>query len=122
MHKVYELKEMLCEELEEYGSKGKLDVGDLDIVDKLAHAIKNIDKIIDNYEEEEAYSRADGMNRMRDARGRYTSARMSRRGMSRRGYSRDEGMVMELRELMDEAPDEKTRMEFQKFISKIEGM
>lgn len=29
---------------------------------------------------------------------------------------------MELRELMEDAPDEKTRMEFERFISKIEGM
>ena len=39
-----------------------------------------------------------------------------------RGYSRDENMIAELRELMAEAPDEKTRMEFQKFISKMESM
>ena len=47
MHAVYELKEKLCDELEEYGKKDKLDVGALDIVDKLAHTIKNLDKIIE---------------------------------------------------------------------------
>lgn len=59
MHKLYDLKEMLCEELKEYGTKEKLDVGGLEVVDKLAHAIKNIDKIIEKYEEEE-YSNAMG--------------------------------------------------------------
>ena len=145
MHKMYELKDMLCEELEEYGSKDKLDVGALEIVDKRAHAIKNIYKIIEKYEEEEYSERGsyDGGSYegsyegrgsyARDRMGRFTSSRGGRsyaRGMSRRGgsyanrggYSRGEGMVMELRELMDEAPDEKTRMEFEKFISKIEGM
>ena len=31
-------------------------------------------------------------------------------------------MVEELRDLMQDAPDEQTRMEFQRFISKIEQM
>ena len=31
-------------------------------------------------------------------------------------------MIDELRDLMHEAPDEQTRMEFQRFISKIEKM
>ena len=57
MHRLEELKEMLCEELEEYGSKEKLDMGGLEIVDKLAHAIKNIDKIMDSEYSEGRYSR-----------------------------------------------------------------
>ena len=141
MHKLYELKEMLCEELEEYGSKDKLDVGGLDIVDKLAHAIKNLDKIIEAYEEEEYSSRGsyeggsydNGSSYARNGRSGYSRrgsyesggsyARGGRGRYSRaRGYSRDGDMIMELRELMEEAPDEKTRQEFQRFISKIEGM
>jgi len=135
MHKLYELKDMLCEELEEYGSKDKLDVGGLDIVDKLSHTIKNLDKIIEKYEEDEYSMRGsyegatyeNGRSRRRsyarDNRGRYSrnSYERGRRSMAR-GYSRDEDMVMELRELMEDAPDEKTRMEFERFISKIEGM
>lgn len=58
MHKLYELKEMLCEELKEYGDK-KLDAGSLEVIDKLAHAIKNLDKIIEAYDEQE-YSMAGG--------------------------------------------------------------
>lgn len=138
MDKLYDLKEMLCEELKEYGSKGKLDVGGLEIVDKLAHAIKNIDKIIETYEEDGysgamggSYARRGGSyarggsyerggsyarGRRRDSRGRY-----SREG----GYSRAEddvdGMVMELKELMTDLPPEKQR-EVQKFITKIEQM
>ena len=129
MHKIYELKDMLCEELEEYGSKEKLDVGALEIVDKLAHTIKNLDKIIDKYEEEEysqrgsyegnSYARRDSMGRYSRG-GRYSYERGGR--SMARGYSRDEGMVMELRDLMQDAPDEKTRMEFEKFIRKIGGM
>ena len=132
MHKLEELKEMLCEELEEYGSKGKLDVGGLEIVDKLAHAVKNIDKIIEseysegnsyrnsyrgNYGEgsyrgnygEESYRgnygerRGRGRNARRDSMGRYASA----------------DMRMELERLMDEAPDEETRMKLERFMQSM---
>lgn len=60
MDELYKLKEMLMKELEEYGSKGELSGGSLEVVDKLAHAIKNLCKIIEAYEEEEEYSMAGG--------------------------------------------------------------
>lgn len=63
MHELYELKEMLCKELEEYGKKGELSAGTLEIVDKLAHAAKNLGKLIEMYEEEEEYSGAMGGRR-----------------------------------------------------------
>ena len=55
-----------------------------------------------------SYARGDGR---RDSRGRYS-----------RDYSYDESMIEELRELMEDAPDEKTKMEFKKFIRKMESM
>ena len=130
MHELYELKETLCKELEEYGRKGKMNSGDLEVVDKLAHAIKNLDKIIENSDED--YSGARGRNARRDSRGRYASeypmteypmarGRMERGGYSNR-YSNAGNMVSELRELMEDAPDERTRMEFEKFIRKMENM
>ena len=45
MSELYELKEKLCDELKSYGKKD-MTAGSLDVIDKLAHAIKNIDKII----------------------------------------------------------------------------
>jgi len=132
MHAIYELKEKLCDELEEYGEK-KLDAGTLDVVDKLAHTIKNLDKIIENYEGEN-YSGAmydDGMSYERGGRdrgGSYAMAR-GRGGNVRRDsmgrYSRADGskmMIEELRDLMNDAPDERTKMEFKKFIQKMEQM
>lgn len=129
MHGIYELKEMLCKELEEYGSKGELSTGTLEIVDKLAHTVKNLDRIIESYEEEEgSYAYEDGMyykgvrsmNRGGDsyARGRGRNAR--RDSMSR--YSRNSDMVDQLRDLMREAPDEKTRQEIQRLVTKMEQM
>lgn len=126
MHGIYELKETLCDELEEYGTKGKLDLGALEVVDKLAHTIKNLDKIIESYEHDD-YS-GDGMAYDDGMRMRGTSyARGGRRGNVRRDsmgrYSRDNKMMVEeLKDLMHEAPDERTKMEFRKFIDKMETM
>lgn len=160
MHELYELKETLCKNLEEYGRKKDLKAGDLDVIDKLSHSIKNLDKVIEKYEEEEySGARGRGSNAKRDSMGRYSSAMgmMDRDGYSMRGdysnerggysnerggysnerggnysnrseysnrggYSRNSNMIMELRELMEDAPDERTRMEFDKFIRKMESM
>lgn len=140
MHAIYELKEKLCKELEGYGERGELSASILDTVDKLAHAIKNLDKIIEIYEMEEeddgsygggsyrrsydmggdyrrsyddgSYRRGRGRNARRDSRGRYSSEG---------GYSRaSEDMVMQLREMMEEAPDQQTRQEIQRLIKKME--
>lgn len=58
MHKVYKLRDTLCNELEEFGTKEKIDAQSLDMIDKLAHAIKNIDKVLCDYEmrQEQEYS------------------------------------------------------------------
>lgn len=127
MHKLYELKDMLCEELEEYGSKGKLDVGSLDVVDKLAHAVKNIDKIIE-CKEEDAYSNADGMSMGRNgsyggsyARGRGRNARRDAMGRySRMGYSRaEDDFAQEMQDLLKDAPNDHIRQRIQSIISEM---
>lgn len=144
MHELMELKEKLCEELEKYGEE-ELTAGSLEVVDKLAHAIKNLDKIIEAKEMEDggmsmayarggnqgggrggqsnrnglyvrangSYARGRGRNARRDSMGRYSSEN---------GYSGNDDMISELYELMEEAPDEKTRKEFEKFVKKIEMM
>jgi hypothetical protein len=136
MHGIYELKEMLCKELEEYGEKGELSAGTLDIVDKLSHSIKNLDKIIETYEEEEysnyGGSYADGDMPYRDggynggrsyARGRGRNARRDSMGCySSRGYSRAGDMVDQLRKLMNDAPDDRTRQKIQNLVSEMEMM
>lgn len=123
MHELYELKDKLLQELEEYGTK-ELSAGTLDVVDKLSHAVKNLCKIIEMKEDEEEYSGDMMGNRMMDgtsyarggnrggsrggsyrgsyegrggsyARGRGSNARRDSMGRysSERGYSRD-GMEM----------------------------
>lgn len=59
MRKLYALKDMIIDDLKEYADKGKIDSVSLEAIDKLAHAGKNICKIIDYCEgEEEGYSNA----------------------------------------------------------------
>lgn len=142
MHAIYELKEMLCKELEEYGQKGELTTGSLEVIDKLAHAIKNICKIIETCEEEDYSSRGgsyEGGMGGGNTGGSY--ARGGRRGGGRRGganqygsyarggryfreggYSRGEGveeMVESIRGMMQELPQEVQR-DAQRFVEKLE--
>ena len=126
MKELYELKEKLCKELEEYGHKD-MSAGSLDVIDKLAHSIKNIDKIIECYEDEEysgSYRRSnDGDYAMDYDKRSYARRRGGRRSYDgMRGYSYHGKMVDELKDLMEDAPDEKTRQEFHKFIQKLEMM
>ena len=126
--------EVLTDEIEEVSKKlekaGGMSAGDLETVDKLAHALKSIKTTIAMMESEGGYSgryypmggmayndgRAynDGMSyaRNRDSMGRY----------SRRGYSRaEDGMqelIGEMRDMMGSLPDDKRR-EVQRFIDRM---
>lgn len=126
MHELYELKEMLCKELKEYGEKGEMTAGTLDVVDKLAHTVKNLDKIIEAYEGEGSsgyypYAYDDGMNRDgRSYNGSYRGRSYARRRDSMGRYSRD-GLADKMRELMSDAPDDRTRQEIKRLIEKLEN-
>jgi len=58
-----------------------------------------------------SYARGRGRNARRDSMGRYSSER---------GYSRDDGMVEQLRELMEDAPNEQIKRDMERLVSKIE--
>ena len=130
MHKLYELKEKLMDELNEYSDKEEMSAGDLEVVDKLTHTIKNLCKIIEDAEE---YSEAGGSyegggsyrnqysNRGSYAQGGGRGGRGGNRGQRARrgGYSSYGSMVERLEELMDEAPDMRTRQEIERLINKM---
>jgi hypothetical protein len=124
MHELYELKELLCKELEEIGGKGELTAGSLETVDTLAHALKNIDKIIESKEDEEYSGRYyDGSYNRSYARGRTNARRDSMGRYSREGYSRAAGdMADRMRSMAAEAPDETTRREMERMADKMEKM
>lgn len=149
MHELYEDLEEMCEVLADELNKtndklnksgGQISAGDVKYIDELTHGIKSIKTTIAMMETEDEYSgdydsdmnmRGGRNNRGYSRRGSYArgrgrGSRAKRDSMGRysseMGYSRDDGMIMELRELMEDAPDEKTRMEFQRFIKKMEQM
>ena len=119
MHNIHKLKDMLIEELEEYGEKGEMTPGSLEVIDKLAHATKNVCKIIEECEGDGEYSSRGyyyprggsyARNRRRDEMGRYSRAED---GMN--------DLLTEMREIMPMLPEEKRR-EAQRFVDKMHGM
>ena len=140
MHK---MMEFVCKELEDLERKadkdGKLSMAEVQYADMLTNMKKNIlkaDEMMGEGEFSIAGSYARGGNRnpnrglydggygdMSYARGRRNARRDGMGRYSRDGYSRDsEEMVEQLRDLMEDAPDEQTRKEFEKFIRKVEQM
>lgn len=130
MHKLIDYVCDQLDELERKADKGSLTMSEIQYADTLAHLKKNLMKAEEMSDEgySMGYGRSyrDGMydggsyarGRRRDSMGRYSSG-----GGYSRGYSMaDDEMMSELHELMNNAPDEKTRQEFQKFIKKIESM
>ena len=140
MHKLCEYIDEELMELERKVGKGqKLNASEIEYGDKLAHWKKSL-LTNEAMEDEGEYSGYGGRSYARDGRGRsrggssydggsygmdsYARGR-KRDSMGRyssEGYSRDEEMISELHRLMEDAPDEKTRQEFKRFITKIESM
>ena len=119
MHK---LLDYICSELEDLERKvnkgDSLTMAEVQYMDTLLHAKKNLLKteemMDDGYSNDRGYSReyrasGRGRNARRDSQGRYAD----------RGYSND-NMADQLRGMMDDAPDDSTRKELQRFIDKIE--
>lgn len=124
---MYELRNMLCEELDELARKGDLGAGDLEIAHKLTDTIKNIDKIEmleDGGYSQRRYSR-DG-DWEADMRGTYgKGSSYARRGTHyvRGHYSRDgarDDMKRQLQEMLDNADDESIRKAIQRCMDAVE--
>lgn len=141
MHEIYELKEMLCKELEEYGRKGEMSAGTLEIVDKLAHAVKNLGKIIEMDEEgysgegnmgnsyarggsgggqggggssyRNSYARGRGRYARRDSMGRYSSDEYSMAA---------DDVIGQLESMMETAPDDKSRRKIRELINEMKNV
>lgn len=140
------LFEKLCEELCEYGQKD-LTQDSLKTIDTLAHAAKNVQKVMEGceggsyaYYDEDPRTTAMGgsmrgsyngggsyggsyrMSGRRDSRSRYSRDGSYDGGMSNRGYSRGGNNVVDgLKELMYAAPQE-MQGEIQRLIKKLDNM
>lgn len=128
MHK---LIDYICEELEQLEQKvskeKQLSMQDIQLMDTLAHAKKNLLKCEEmeegssyamsrdyyrggGYGSYNSYARGRGRNAMRDSMGRYSREGGSYEGSYDDGYSRaEDDMMNKIRQKLDAAPDERTR-------------
>ena len=133
MEYMHDLKEKLCDELEEIARKGEFSAGDLEAVHKLTDTIKNLDKI--EMLEDGGYSQAGDWEmegrgsynrgssyrgRKRDSMGRYSREGRGGRG----GYSRNdakEAMMEQMEMLMDQAGSEREREAIRRCMGQLEN-
>ena len=145
LKEVYDLKETVGHKIAQANKKIKANGGDIEnddigMIDELSHSIKSLVTTCAMLEaEEDGYSErymptwnpgiSYGMDRRngssyenRDGysgnRGGYSRNRYSRE--NRNGYSRTGNMTDQLREMMEDAPDEMTRMEIKKLMDKMD--
>lgn len=141
----YDIKKMLCKELDEARDKGRInDIGDLKTIDLITHSLKSISTIIAMEESEyEGKSGHYPMPTYLYGRNSFDDRSYDERSMAQRrnamgqfsrgdsyGYdysgadsmrrSRDTAMAEELRELMSRTKDDETRMKFKRFIMDLE--
>ena len=142
-----EMKETIGNEIAEANQRirqsgGDMNTGDVEIIDKLTHTMKSLATTCAMLEAEEGYSggygsyysgreERDGMSReyrdggsSREYRdggmsGRYSRNGNSYAGRSNRGYSRNGDVMDHLRMIMDEAPDEQTRMDVKRLMDRM---
>ena len=105
---MYDLRNMLCDELDELARKGELGAGDLEIAHKLTATIKNIDKI--DMMESDGYS--GGGDWEADMRGAYG------RGSRADGA---EHLRTQLNDMMRETDDERVREALRRAVSLMEN-
>lgn len=125
MHK---LIDFVCDELKDLEKKadnGGLNLSEVQYADTLAHLKKNLMKA-EEMEMEADYSSRGYANRTmpmyygQSYAGRRNARRDSMGRYSGEGYSRAaEGMVDQLRDLMETAPDEQTRMEIHRMVDRL---
>lgn len=141
MKAMMELRDTLCEELDDIARKDEMSAGDLEAVHKLTDTIKNIDKIM-ILDETNEYSMAGDWEAMgrghfgdydrgnsyargerRDSRGRYSREGRGGRG-GRRGYSRDGGddLIEHVDRMMDEAETSQERELIKRFKKQLENI
>ena len=135
-----ELKDTIAHEIAQANqeikkSGGDLNTGDIEMIDKLTHSMKSLVTTCAMLEAEDGYS-GDYMPPMGPYYGVNNTGYYKRTGYSRDnrtghggnygGYSRNDGRYSragdwsdQLRQMMDEAPDEATRMDIKKLMDRM---
>ena len=127
--------EMLCDVISEKISEktrkiknGGMSDGDLDTIDKLTHSLASVKKIMAFMEDEGGYSgywpegSYRGMYRGSYGHGGSYAQKRDRMGRysGERGYSRND-LADKMRDLIHDAPDDRTRQEIQRMIDKLDA-
>ena len=124
MRALEDLREMLCDELDEIAKKQEMSAGDLETIHKLTDTIKNIDKII-IMDEDGGYSQAgDWEMEGRGNYGRGSSYASRGKHYVRGRYSRDgakEHMMTQLEEMERNASNDKERDAIRRCINQLES-
>lgn len=93
MHELRELRKTLCRELKTYGNQENISINTLDIVDRLSHAIKNLDKIIE-HNEKSGYD----------------------------DHKESDNMISELNDMMNRSENSEVREELRRLVKKVEEL
>lgn len=105
-----EIRNMLCDELDDIVKHGEMTPQTLDMIDKLTHSIKSIDTI--EAMKESGYSKDYSERRGRDAMGRYTS----------RDYSEADRLMKDLDRMSREASNDSSRRAYSRAADELRRM
>lgn len=131
MHKLYELKEKLMNELEDYSENGKYSKDDVEAIKYISSAIDHICNIVEHADDEEysmaigrggsyeSYARGGNRDGRSYARGRGRNAR--RDSMGRYSRAADD-IKMQLQDIMEDAPNEQIKMEIRRLVDRMDTM
>ena len=111
------LSEKIADKTRRIKSNGMSD-GDLDTVDKLTHSLASVKKIL-AFMEDDGYSGNYPVDYRGIYRGSYARGRNVRRDSMGR-YSRND-LADKMRDLMRDAPDDRTRQDIQRLVEKMES-
>lgn len=119
MHKLMDLKEKLCKELEEFSNKTELNTSDLQTIDWLSHSLKSIETVLamEGYSNDYNPTNSYG-GRARDDMGRYSRTYPTMEYSRSYSYGKD-SMINNLREMLSEAKTEQERNAISRCINDI---
>jgi len=125
-----DLKDTIAHEIAEANQEikkagGDLNTGDIEMIDKLTHAMKSLVTTCAMLEADDRYSGSYDPGYYRRGRkyrndsGNYGGYSRNDGRYIRNGYSRTGDWNDQLRHMMDEAPDEATRMDIKKLMDRM---
>ena len=121
MHEyIYDLKESLHKELKKLAEKGEMSVQSVDLMQKISSTLKNLYKICKIEEEEDEGYGYSGRSPMYS--GRNSSGRRGGSYTMAGRYSGSDDFINRLEEVMYNSPDDRTRQDIERIMTRVRGM